>query len=152
MTLKKWVRILGLGVRDRWKITGYHHPTIQGTAPKECWTGFCRLRSSCNEGMSLFALVCRSAAGRHRRCAGWAPACSGWWPHAPGNQGSPVGGGGGCKIRKCSTINRSSLGMPTIKGWSDLFRWQDGDVVLVDGPGLLLDGALVRLNPELITG
>lgn len=97
-TLKKWVRILGVGgVRDSWKITGYHHPTIQGTAPTECWTGFCRLGSSCSEGMSLFALVCRSAAGRHRRCAGWAPACSCWSPHAPGNQGSPVGGWGVAK-------------------------------------------------------
>lgn len=137
------------GIRDSWKITGYHHPTIQGTAPTECWTGFCRPGSSCSEGMSLFALVCRSAAERRRRCAGWAPACSCWSPHAPGNQGSP-GGGGVAKSENAPPSREAHL--PTIKGWSDLFRWQDGDVVLVDGPGLLLDGALVRLSPELIAG
>lgn len=35
---------------------------------------------------------------------------------------------------------------------SNLFRRQNGDVVLVDGPGPLLDGALVRLSPEFIAG
>lgn len=77
------------GGTDSWKITGHHHPKIQGTALTECWAGFCRLRSSCSGDTSLFALVCRSAAGRHRTCARWVPACSCWSPHALGSQGSP---------------------------------------------------------------
>lgn len=34
---------------------------------------------------------------------------------------------------------------------SDLFRWEYGDVVLVDDPGLLLHHALICLFPELVT-
>lgn len=63
---------------------------IQGTALTACWANFCRPGSSCSGDTSLFALVCRSAAGRRRKCARWVPACSCWSSHAPGSRGSPL--------------------------------------------------------------
>lgn len=62
---------------------------IQGTVLTACWADFCRPGSSCSEDMSLFALVCRSAAGRRRTCARLVPACSCWSPRGPGSRGSP---------------------------------------------------------------
>lgn len=62
---------------------------IQGTALTAYWANFCRPGSSCSEDTSLFALVCRSAAGRRRTCARWVLACSCWSPLAPGSRGSP---------------------------------------------------------------
>lgn len=63
---------------------------IQGTAQTACWADFCRPGSSCSGDTSLFALACRSAAGRRQTCARWVPACSCWSPRAPGSRGSPL--------------------------------------------------------------